>query len=113
MELLTQPDRPADEAVGPLVGLDAAIDALFDSRLSPVSSPEATAAMVELDRLARRVHAAQLELMANIDARALHRGDGFASVKTLARHSGRHSGGEALDRDRARRMLASLDLIAA
>ncbi|MFN3219724.1 MAG: DUF222 domain-containing protein [Acidimicrobiales bacterium] len=113
MELLTQPDRPADEAVGPLVGLDAAIDALFDSRLSPVSSPEATAAMVELDRLARRVHAAQLELMANIDARALHRGDGFASVKTLARHSGRHSGGEALDRDRARRMLASLDLVAA
>ncbi|MFN3218178.1 MAG: hypothetical protein ACE367_16910 [Acidimicrobiales bacterium] len=41
MELLVQPDRPADasDAVGPLVGLDAAIDALFDSRLSPVSSP--------------------------------------------------------------------------
>jgi hypothetical protein len=115
MELLTQPDRPADasDGAGPLVGLDAAIDALFDSRLAPATSPEATAAMVELDRLARRVHAAQLELMANIDARALHRGDGFASVKTLARHTGRHSSGEALDRDRARRMLACLDLIAA
>jgi hypothetical protein len=113
MELLTQPDRPADasDGAGPLVsGSTPAIDALFDSRLvAPLrsTSPEATAAMVELDRLARRVHAAQLELMANIDARALHRGDGFASVKTLARHSGRHSGGEALDRDRARRMLAS------
>ena len=109
MESGAQPGGPADETVGPLVGLDTAIDALFASQLSPVSAPEATASMVELDRLARRIHAAQLDLMANIDARGLHRGDGFASVKTLARHSGRHSPGEALDRDRARRMLAALD----
>lgn len=107
------PAHAADAAVGPLVGLDAAIDALFASRLAPVTSPEATAAMIELDRLARRVHAAQLELMANIDAGQLHRGDGFASVKALARHAGRHSGGEALDRDRARRMLGALDGVAA
>ncbi len=101
---------PADP--GPLVTLDEAIDALFDSQLTPVTAPEATASMVELDRLARRVHAAQLDLMANIDRRGLHRGDGFASVKTLARHAGRHSGGEALDRDRARRMLAELTDVA-
>ena len=92
----------------PLEVLDAAIDGLFESGLVPVSAETAAGAVAELERLARRVHAAQIELMDQIDRRGMHRGDGHATVKVLARHAGKLSNGEALDRHKTMRMLREL-----
>lgn len=104
-----QPGEPEDTDA--LVALDQALGGLLGSGLEPVSGATAAAAVTEVERMARRLYAAQIELMDKIEQHGLHRGDGHANVKVLARHAAGLSNGEALDRLKTLRMLRALPLI--
>ena len=66
---------------------------------------EVVALVGELEGLARRVGALQVAVMSEIHRRGLHHRDGHSSAKTMVRHLGGLSAGEAGARDRTRRAL--------
>ena len=76
------------------------------------SDAEVRALVSELEVQARKLAAAQLAVMDEVDARRLYEADGHFTAKVMIRHMGRLSCGEAAGREKARRMLAQLGEIA-
>jgi hypothetical protein len=103
-----------DEAgEGPLAVVDAALDDLFACGIDPTDADAARALIVSVERLARRVRAAQVEVLNQVDRRGLHRADGHASAKVVVRHHAKTSDPEALRRTKACRMLRDLTEVGA
>ncbi len=93
--------------------LREAIDQVRALDLEVLDGAEVLALVDDLECEARRLRAAQLAVMAEVDRRGLHRADGHASAKVLVRHRGQLPGGEALGRDKTMRALRELPEIAA
>ena len=72
------------------------------------SDAQIRALVGELEVQARRLAAAQLAVMDEVDARRLHEADGHFTAKVMVRHAGRLSCREAAGREKARKMLAQL-----
>ena len=89
------------------------LDTLFVAGVEPVSAVDATTMVVELERLKRRVDAAQVALTDAIHQRCLHRADGHASAKSMIRHLAKLSPAEAAGRDKAARVCRGLPDVAA
>ena len=100
-----------DAADGPMARAHAAVDALFAAGIDPTDAEEATALITSVERLARRMRAAQVEVLNQIDRRGLHRADGHASAKVVVRHHAKISDAEALRRTKASRMLRDLPAV--
>ena len=96
-----------------LVGLSDAVDAVVGSGLCPASGKDAAGVLRALERESRRLQAAAVEVMNQIDQAAMFRVDGHANVKVQARHVARLSNGEANARAKTMRMLRSLPAIKA
>jgi hypothetical protein len=89
-----------------------ALDALACA--PPPSDPgEALVRVREVERLARRVRALQIGTLDAVHEQGLHRADGHASGRVMVEHAGRLSEAEAKRRDRARRTLAAMPVVAA
>lgn len=103
-----------DEAGGgALARAEAALDDLFESGIEPTDADDAKALITAVEQLARRVRAAQVEVLSQIDRRGLHRADGHASAKVVVRYHAKSSDAEALRRTRACRMLRDLEQLGA
>ena len=98
---------------GALGRASAALDDLFAAGIEPVDADHARELIVAVERLARRVRAAQVAVLDQIDRRGLHRADGHASAKVVVRHHAKTSDPEALRRAKACRMLRDLPAIGA
>lgn len=97
----------------PFLALSRAVDGVFESGLSPASGNDAAGVLSAIEREQRRLHAAHVEVMNQIDQRSLHQTDGHASVKVQAQHVSKLSGGEAFARNQTMRMFRALPLIKA
>ncbi|CAN5162775.1 hypothetical protein BH20ACT3_BH20ACT3_06680 [soil metagenome] len=91
--------------------LSAGLDALSVAEVEPVDAGDATTVIGELEVVARRVRALQIEAVDAIDQRGLHRVDGHASAKVLVRHVAKLSGAEAARRAGAARALRDLPAV--
>jgi hypothetical protein len=98
-----------DEVIGRAHG---ALDALACAPV-PSDPGEAVERVREVERLARRVRALQIATLGSVHDQGLHRGDGHGSGRVMVEHVGRLSPVEAKCRDRARRTLAAMPLVAA
>ncbi len=92
----------------PFVALSEAVDGVLESGLSPASGNDAAGVLKAIDREQRRLHAAYVEVMNQIDRRGLHRTDGHANVRVQARHVSKLSGGEAFARNQTMKMFRGL-----
>ena len=95
----------------PFLALSEAVDGVLESGLSPASGNDAAGVLKAIDREQRRLHAAYVEVMNQIDQRGLHRTDGHANVRVQARHVSKLSGGEAFARNQTMKMFRALPLI--
>ncbi len=102
-------DTPQTEAMDRLV---AAVDAVLDAGLVPVDAADARRLITGLEVQVRRLHAAQVELVGEIDRAGLHAFDGHASAKVMVRHHAKLSGPEAARRARAAKALRDLPAVA-
>lgn len=93
--------------------LAEAVDGVLGSGLCPASGADAAGLLQVLEREARRLHAAAVEAMHQIELGGLHRTDGHGTVKAQARHVNRLSNGEASNRAKTMRMLAALEEVKA
>lgn len=91
----------------------AGIGALGAAGVVPFDHVDAITELRELEVLGRQVRARQLELMAQVDQRGLHRFDGHASAKVMVRHVARLSPSEAARRAREVAALRDLPLVRA
>jgi hypothetical protein len=89
-----------------------ALDALACAPV-PSDPAEALVRVREVERLARRVRALQIGTLDVVHAKDLHRADGHGSARVMVEHAGRLSEVEARRRDRARRTLAAMPVVAA
>ena len=97
----------------PFLALAEAVDGVLESGLSPASGNDAAGVLKAIDREQRRLHAAYVEVMDQIDQRSLYRTDGHANVRVQARHVSKLSGGEAFARNQTMKMFRGLPLIKA
>ncbi len=86
----------------------AAVDELLDSGIDPDTADDAVALIEKVERLGRKVAAAQAEVVDVIERRGLHRRDGHFSAKVMVRHVAKLSPGEAAGRAKAARALRDL-----
>lgn len=91
---------------------DAGLDVLLHDGADPTNVRDAIACIAEFERLRRRIDAASIELLDQIDRRGLHRPDGHGTAKIMVRHVGNLSPGEAAARSKAARMLRDLPDVA-
>ncbi|CAN5904178.1 hypothetical protein BH23ACT2_BH23ACT2_22310 [soil metagenome] len=91
--------------------IDAGLDALRAAGVDPVDAADASDLIGEVEHVGRRVRAAQVELVDQIDRQGLHRADGHASAKVLVRHVAGLSDAEAHRRASAARALRSLPAV--
>ena len=91
--------------VSPLVSLDGALTELLESGLVPVSAQTAAPAVAESRAFGPALVCGRDRVDGPDRRRGMHRGDGHANVKVLARHAAKLSNGEALDRLKTLRML--------
>jgi hypothetical protein len=95
----------ADVAAGAaLAQAELAMDELFEAGFDPADSRDAVVWIEELDRLGRRVDAAQSVLMGAIQRRVLHTADGHGSAKIMVRHVARLTEAEASVRAKTARL---------
>ena len=97
----------------PFLALSEAVDSVLESSLSPASGEDCSGVLKTLERDRRRLYAAEIEVMDQIDRRGLHKTDGHASAQVQARHVAKLSGGEALARAQVMKMFRALPLIKA
>ncbi len=95
-------------AAGALDRVGAGIDELWAAGIEPVDGVDALAMVREVEVLARRLRAVQVELVDVIDRRGLHRLDGHASAKVMVRHAANLADGEAARRAAGARTLRDL-----
>ena len=88
---------------GVLSEAEASLDALLERPLEVADPEQARALVRRVDRLARKVRAAQIDAVALIEDHGLHRPDGHASGRVMVGHVAHLSEPEAKRRDRARR----------
>nr|WP_291836576.1 hypothetical protein [Candidatus Microthrix sp.] len=99
----------ADVAAGAaLAQAELAMDELFEAGFDPADSRDAVVWIEELDRLGRRVDAAQSVLMGAIQRRVLHTADGHGSAKIMVRHVARLTEAEASVRAKTARLARTL-----
>jgi len=98
---------------GVLSEAEASLDALLERPLEVADPEQARALVRRVDRLARKVRAAQIDAVALIEDHGLHRPDGHASGRVMVGHVAHLSQPEAKRRDRARRMLAAMPVVRA
>lgn len=91
--------------------LTAALDAVQAAGMEPLDAADARVVITEVEVQARRLRAAQVELVAAIERRGLHRCDGHASAKVLVRHVANLSNAEASRRARAAHALRDLPAV--
>lgn len=91
----------------------AGLDALFSSGLTPANSRDAISCVHAVEVLRRRIDAAAVELLAEIDEGRFHVSDGHVSAKVMVAHHAKLAGGEAAARDKCRKVLAELPDVAA
>ncbi len=101
----TVADRELSEALHQVA---AGLDGVFDAGLEPVDAKDAIVLVERLEQLARRLGAAQVEVIDSIDRAGLHRADGHHSAKTMVRHVAGISGGEAAGRAKTAKALRDL-----
>ncbi len=90
---------------GAIDGIDAGLGVLLADGWEPVSCDEAMVRVREIEALGRRLHAAQLGVLAAIDRSGVFRADGHASAKVMVRHGANLSKAAALRRDQVASML--------
>lgn len=93
--------------------IEVGLDAVFGAGLLPHDSRDAITVIRDLEHLARRVAAAQVALVDEIDRAAQHRDDGHASAKVMVRHVAHLSDGEAKRRATAAKALRDLPEVTA
>ena len=91
--------------------VSAGVDSLFEAGVEPANARDAVACIAEFEQMRRRMDAAQMVLLGDIDSRGLFRPDGHGSAKIMMRHVGGLSNGEAAVRQKVARMLTALPLI--
>lgn len=89
------------------------LEALGEAGVVPFDHVDAVTELRELEVLGRQVRARQLELIAQVHQRGLHRFDGHASAKVMARHVARLSPPEAARRAREVAALRDLPVVRA
>ncbi|MCP3938419.1 MAG: HNH endonuclease [Actinomycetia bacterium] len=100
------------ELIEALEMVSAGIDALSDAGLSATDSREASSMFERIEGLVRRLTAAQVDLLADADARSLHSQDLALSAKVFMRHHAKLSAAEATARNNLMRALRDLPAIA-
>lgn len=95
----------------PFVALADGVDAVLASSLAPASGNDAAGVLAVIERDRRRLYAAVIETMDQIDRRSLHQTDGHASVQVQIRHVAKLSGSEAHAAMQVMRMFRHLALI--
>ncbi len=93
--------------------IDAGLDALARVGVAPIDAGDARRLIAELEELGRRVQAAQIAVLGEIERRGLHKVDGHASAKVLVRHVAKLSDPEASRRAQVGRALRDLPVVAA
>ncbi|NLV56321.1 MAG: hypothetical protein GXY13_11990, partial [Acidimicrobiales bacterium] len=78
-----------------LDALSASVDALLAAGVSPFGVDDARVLIGEVESLARRVRAVQVELVDAIDRSGVHRVDGHRSARAMVAHGANLSGPEA------------------
>ena len=96
-----------------LEAIEAGLDRLQALDLDAMPGGDVTALMAGVERITRRASATQLSLLDAVQQRELHRADGHATAKTMLRHVGRLSHGEAAARGRSMRMCRELPAVRA
>jgi hypothetical protein len=91
-----------------LARTEAALDALLVAPPSPGSAREASALIRSVERCARKLRAAQIQLQGELESSGVYAGDGHPSAKAMTRHCGRLSPSAAKSRERGSRMVATL-----
>ena len=108
MEAVADPDLDAL-----FDALDAHLDATVAHGIAPLDGPDAYRVVRRLEAIARKVRAAQADLLADIDTRGLHTADGHRTAKALVAHAANLSTVEATRRAGAARVLRTMPTIAA
>lgn len=90
----------------------AGLDALRAAGVVPADREDARRIVREVEALGRKVDAAQIEVLDQLDRSSLHRYEGHASAKVMTRHVGRLSGAEANRRSQVMAALRELPLVA-
>ena len=93
--------------------LAGASSRLIDLAVDPTDITDAYAYSRELEAVSRQIRSLQIGFLNAIERSGLHRADGHASPKVMSRHANNLSPAEALRRDKARRMLRAMPLVAA
>ncbi len=107
--MVTVLDTPQAEALDRLA---AAVDEVLTAGVDPVDAADARRMVTALETQARRIQAAQVELVDEVDRAGFHRVDGHASAKVMVRHLARLSGPEAARRARQAKALRGLPEVA-
>ena len=79
----------------PFLVLSDAVDGVLESGVAPASGNDAAGVLKAIERDRRRLYAAEIEALDQIDRRGLHRTDGHASAQVQLRHVAKLSGGQA------------------
>ena len=108
----------ADAALAPgvaeaLSAVESSLDALVAAGFEPTDGAEAMELARRVDRVARKVRLAQIEVVAGIEAAGSHVPDGHRSAQVMVGFVNHLSEPEAKRRDRARRMLAAMPAVRA
>ncbi len=93
--------------------LAAGVDELLEVELHPGEVAEARALIRDLEVQARRVRAAQVRVLDQVDRNGLYRADGHASAKVMVRHVANLSNAEACRRASSAKALRELTGVAA
>jgi len=96
-----------------LAGVSAAIDELLEAESSTLDANSAAASIAALERECRRLQAAQVELLGEIDSSGVYSADGHFSARVMMRHHAQLSGTEASKRFGVYRALTDLPSVAA
>lgn len=88
--------------------ISAGIAALRSAGLSPTGCRDAATMMGQIEQLSRRLHACQIDVLADTDARDLQTEDLAMSAKIMMRHRAKLSSGEATARNNVMRCLRDL-----
>jgi len=105
-------DAPPAALFEATASADRAIDSVFADGFSTLRADEAADSIVALERMGRRIQAAQVALLTKIDSSGMHSADGHFSARVMMRHHGRLAGAEASQRDRSARALRQLPNVA-
>jgi len=95
-----------------MAGVSAAIDVLVDAEVDVFDAESAAAAIASLERECRRLQAAQVRLLGEIDSSGIYSADGHFSARVMMRHHGQLSGVEASQRFSVCRTLRDLPDVA-